>query len=274
MRARRGVLAGQWWGYSHPHSRAVVHLFFWLLVAGVLGALYWWFRGRHAPVRRAPVRVAQGIVAGLAVGAILVGTTWRSSTDLGGAPICAAPPGEEWGSTADIAPMTASVLAQKVLTWPETGLAMLYADARGLTVCRYAAANYYVGVVSVAEAGKRTVNFGDMVVSPRFPTIAADAAELAEHESHHRPQWAVATLLAGPAGFPLAYGVDDFFFPGARNHFERLAGLESGGYVWEGSGPVLGPPQVAVLVGLALLLAGLLLRRHRHHHGHRHRRER
>lgn len=241
----------QWWGYSHPHSRAAVHLLFWLLVAGVAGAAYWWFKGRHAPVRPAPVRVAQGVVAGLAVGLILVGTTWRSVTDLGDAPVCGAPPGEEWGSTADVAPPTASVLAQKVATWPETGLAMLYADARGLTVCRYAAADYYVGVESRAVAGKRTMNFGDMVISPRFPTVPAQAADLARHESRHRPQWAVATLVAGPAAFPVAYGVDDFFFPGSRNHFERQAGLRAGGYPWEGAGPVLGPPQVAVLTAVA-----------------------
>lgn len=241
-----------WWGYSHPRSRAAAHLAFWLLVAGVLGALWWWVKGRHAPLRSAAVRLLQGVVAGLAVGTILVGTTWRSLTDLGDAPVCAAPPGEEWGSTSEVTPLTPSLLAQKVATWPETGLAMLYADARGLTVCRYAAADYYVGVVARAEAGKRTVNFGDMVVSPRFPTVPAEAAELAEHESRHRPQWAVATLLAGPAAFPLAYGLDDFFFPGARNHFERLAGLANGGYVDEGRAPVLGAPQVAVLAAAGL----------------------
>ena len=252
-----------WWGYSHPHSRAAAHLLFWLLVAGVLGAAWWWARGRHAPLRSTAVRVVQGVLAGLAVGAILVGTVWRGLTDLGDAPVCAAPPGEEWGSTAQVVELTPSLFAQKVATWPETGLAMLYADARGLTVCRYAAADYYVAVVPVAEAGKRTVNFGDMVLSPRFPTVPSEAAELAEHESHHRPQWAVATLLAGPAAFPVAYGVDDFFFPGARNHFERLAGLESGGYVEEGHAPVLGAPQVGVLTAAALGAAGLAVRRRR-----------
>jgi hypothetical protein len=252
-----------WWGYSHPHSRAAAHLLFWLLVAGVLGALWWWFRGRRAPLRPAVVRVLQGVLAGLAVAAILVGTVWRGVTDLGDAPVCAAPPGEEWGSTAQVVDLTPSLFAQKVATWPETGLAMLYADARGLTVCRYAAADYYVAVVSVAEAGKRTVNFGDMVVSPRFPTVPSEAAELAEHESHHRPQWAVATLVGGPAAFPLAYGLDDFFFPGARNHFERLAGLESGGYVPEGGAPVVGTRQVTAVVLLGLGAGALVVRRRR-----------
>jgi len=258
-----GSAAPGWWGYSHPHSRAVVHLLFWLLVAGIVGALWWWSKGRHAPVRPAAVRVVQGVVAGLAVAAILVGTAWRTVTDLGDAPVCAAPPGEEWGSSDTVVDLTASVLAQKVATWPETGLAMLYADARGLTVCRYAAADYYVGVVAKAEAGKRTVNFGDMVISPRFPTVPSEAAALAEHESHHRPQWAVATLLAGPAAFPVAYGVDDFFFPGPRNHFERLAGLELGGYVYEGSGPVLQGGQITVIVLVVLGAGGLVVRRAR-----------
>jgi hypothetical protein len=253
----------RWWGYTHPHSRAAVHVVFWLLVAGVAGAVWWWFRGRHAPLRPAPVRVLQGVVAGLAVGLILVGTTWRSVTDLGDAPVCAAPPGEEWGSTTEVGPLTPSVLAQKVATWPETGLAMLYADARGLSVCRYAAADYYVAVVPVAVAGKRTTNFGDMVVSPRFPTVPSQAAALARHESRHRPQWAVATVLAGPAAFPVAYGVDDFFFPGARNHFERQAGLAEGGYVPAGGAPVLGPPQVGVLAGVLAVGAGLVVLRRR-----------
>lgn len=253
----------RWWGYTHPHSRAAVHIVFWVLVAGVLGALWWWFRGRHAPLRPAPVRVLQGVVAGLAIGLILVGTTWRSVTDLGDAPVCSAPPGEEWESTSDVGALTPSVLAQKVATWPETGLAMLYADARGLSVCRYAAADYYVAVVPVAVAGKRTTNFGDMVISPRFPTVPAEAAALARHESHHRPQWAVATVLAGPAAFPLAYGVDDFFFPGARNHFERLAGLAEGGYVPEPAGPVLGPPQWAALSALPAGAAALGVRSRR-----------
>ncbi|MEZ0492276.1 hypothetical protein AB2L28_08490 [Kineococcus sp. TBRC 1896] len=253
----------RWWGYTHPHSRAAVHLAFWVLLTGVVGALWWWSRGRHAPLRSAPVRVAQGVAAGLAVGLVLVGTTWRSVTDLGDAPVCSAPPGEEWESTADVGALTPSVLAQKVATWPETGLAMLYADARGLSVCRYAAADYYVGVVPVAVAGKRTTNFGDMVVSPRFPTVPAEAAALARHESRHRPQWAVATVLAGPAAFPLAYGVDDFFFPGARNHFERLAGLAEGGYEPEGTGPVLGAPQVVVLAALGAAVTAFAVRRAR-----------
>jgi hypothetical protein len=54
-------------------------------------------------------------------------------------------------------------------------------------------------------------------------------------------QWAVLTVIGGPLAFPVAYGIDDFFFPGSRNHFERLAGLEQGGYAHVGTGPVQVP---------------------------------
>ncbi|NAZ78193.1 hypothetical protein GTQ99_22685 [Kineococcus sp. T13] len=262
-------------GFSHPLSRATAHVLFWLLVGGLLGALWWLWRGRKAPLRSAPVRVLQGVAAGLALALILVGTAWRAVTDLDDSPVCSSVPGEEWGSTEGDDGFTPTLYAQKLATWPETGLAMLYADATGTTVCRYAAAHYYVAVRTVARAGERSVNFGDVVLSPRFPTVPTEAGALAEHESRHRPQWAVATVLAGPAAFPIAYGVDDFFFPGARNHFERQAGLASGGYAWEGAGPVLGAPQVVVLVLMALALAAgaLRLRRRRDRGpGRRHRR--
>jgi hypothetical protein len=73
---------------------------------------------------------------------------------------------------------------------------------------------------------------------------------LVQHEAAHRTQWAVGTVIGGPAAFPIAYGVTYFFFPGARNPFERLAGLESGGCTPSGTGPVLGPAQLAVLSAL------------------------
>ncbi|WP_432520970.1 hypothetical protein [Kineococcus sp. SYSU DK006] len=250
-------------GFSHPLSRAAAHVLFWLLVGGLLGALWWLWRGRRAPLRSAPVRVLQGVAAGLAVTLILVGTAWRTVTDLDDSPVCSAPPGEEWVSAEQVGERPLTLYAQKVATWPGTGLAMLYADATDTTVCRYAAADYYVAVRTRARAGERSINFGDVVLSPRFPTVPTEAGALAEHESRHRPQWAVATVLAGPAAFPVAYGVDDFFFPGARNHFERQAGLTSGGYVREGAGPVLGVPQVVVLALAAAALTAWAVHRRR-----------
>jgi hypothetical protein len=59
--------------------------------------------------------------------------------------------------------------------------------------------------------------------------------------------------------FPVAYGIDDFFFPGPRNHFERLAGLKEGGYAHVGTGPALGPAQLAALGALAAIIVVALL---------------
>jgi hypothetical protein len=59
--------------------------------------------------------------------------------------------------------------------------------------------------------------------------------------------------------FPIGYAIDDFFFPGSRNHFERLAGLEAGGYAHVGTGPVLGPAQFAALGALAAIIVVALL---------------
>jgi hypothetical protein len=67
-------------------------------------------------------------------------------------------------------------------------------------------------------------------------------------------QWAIGTVIAGPLALPVAYAVDEFFFPGSRNHFERWAGLDTGGYSKSGTGPVLGPAQIAVLSALAVIV--------------------
>jgi hypothetical protein len=71
---------------------------------------------------------------------------------------------------------------------------------------------------------------------------------------------AIGTVIGGPLAFPIAYAIDDFFFPGSRNHFERLAGLESGGYSHSGTGPVLGPAQIATLGAFAAIVVVALLR--------------
>lgn len=98
-----------------------------------------------------------------------------------------------------------------------------------------------------------TVRYG-----PNIGDGRVDEAALVRHEGRHVDQWAVATLLAGPLTFPVAYFVDDAFFPEARNHFERAAGLSSGGYTpppdtW----PAPRWPETALL----LLAVALLLRR-------------
>lgn len=97
---------------------------------------------------------------------------------------------------------------------------------------------------------------GDVVLKPGldffYPREAFKA--LVEHEARHREQWAVGTAIGGPLAFPITYGITYFFFPGARNPFERMAGLEAGGYTPSGAGPVLGPAQLAVLSALGAII--------------------
>ena len=98
------------------------------------------------------------------------------------------------------------------------------------------------------------MTLGDIVLTPGFNASRKRLSELVGHEARHRAQWAILTVIAGPLAFPVAYGIDDFFFPGSRNHFERLAGLEAGGYAHVGTGPVLGPAQLAALGVLAAII--------------------
>jgi hypothetical protein len=149
-------------------------------------------------------------------------------------------------------------LAEIAATWPETGIGLLYSEADSAKVCSSTAADYYVGVPA-AIAGTRATNLGDIVLSPGY-TNREERSAVASHEARHRPQWAIGTVIGGPLAFPVAYAIDDFFFPGARNHFERQAGLESGGYSHKGRGPVLGPPQIATLAVLAVVVVVALFR--------------
>lgn len=94
---------------------------------------------------------------------------------------------------------------------------------------------------------------------PNISQRRVSEAELGLHESRHVDQWAVGTILAGPLAFPAAYAIDGTIFPGSRNHFERDADLQRGGYpASDGTGPAPQWPQSAVL-----LLGGLLIWRRR-----------
>jgi hypothetical protein len=227
-----------------------------LLLAGVLGLSLWlWWghrRGWQQDSRFRPVWTAL-VVAGLLV--IAVGSAWRLSVVIDPLPACSPP--QVTAAATHPGSVGASVLAEKAATWPETGIGLLYAEADGSRVCSSTAADYYVGV-HAAIAGTRATNLGDIVLSPGYEN-AEERAAVARHEAQHRPQWAIATAIGGPLAFPVAYGIDDFFFPGSRNHFERLAGLESGGYSHVGNGPVLGPAQIATLACLAAIGVGAVV---------------
>lgn len=232
------------------------------LLGGVVG-LGWWFwhhrSGSRPGARLRRVRVA---VVAAALVIIAVGTVWRLTIAIQPVRGCS-PPGGRLTSTRSGA-FDASTVAQKAATWPETGIGLLYARADGAQVCLSRSADYYVAVHSDNIAGARAMNMGDIVLTPGFDTNKEHLAMLAAHEARHRRQWAVGTVIAGPFAFPVAYAIDDFFFPGARNQFERQAGLESGGYRRVGTGPVLGAPQITVLSILAMLIVLAVVRaRHR-----------
>lgn len=196
--------------------------------------------------------------AGLFV--IALGTAWRLGTAIRPVPECQPPGGPLPGP-----PPSAEVWAEKVATWPETGIGILYTQATGALICYARQRNYYVALREDDIAGDRAVTIGDIVMKPTFNMPRADLVGLVEHESVHRTQWAVLTVLAGPAAFPIAYGITNFFFPGAHNPFERAAGLDRGFYKPADADPVLGPPQISVLAALAafIFLAPLVVHRRR-----------
>lgn len=237
-----------------------------LLLGGLLGLGWWWRRVRHQPFgRRSPgeprsraqrVQLAVVIVLLAIVG---VGIGWRSKVAFQTVATCRAPSGEK--TTSPYRGANAVIVAEKVITWPETGIGMLYGDVAGASLCWYQPADYYVDFHSGTFAGARIMNVGDVTLAPPFNTAVQSGKAVADHEARHRSQWAVVTAIGGPFAFPILYGALDFFFPGARNPFEKLAGLESGGYQHTGVGPVIGWPQAIVLVLAAALIAALVWRR-------------
>ncbi len=231
-----------------------------VLLAGILG-LVWWLRrhrrGREPPVTRLPRTRAALVAMGLLV--IALGATWRIFIAIKPVPECSPP-----GGPLPASPLTAQVVAEKVATWAETGTGILYSQATGAHVCFSRAQNYYVALNANHIAGARAMTMGDVVLKPDLSMPREDLKALVEHEARHRTQWAVGTAIGGPLAFPIAYGIAYFFFPGARNPFERMAGLESGGYTPAGAGPVLGPAQLAVLAALgAIIVASVLVVRYR-----------
>jgi len=146
---------------------------------------------------------------------------------------------------------------RQVLTAPVSGLARHYLNDRGGGLC---------------EAGSLTLAFlpsaaSDSPFAVGSIVVTGDQAEmregkrkaLASHESRHVSQWATLTLLGGPSAMPLLYAADDAFYPHARNHFERAADLDDGGYSHpEDFGP---RPQWAKVGAIGMLLLAIGWRR-------------
>jgi hypothetical protein len=211
-----------------------------VLLAGILGLAWWWWRHRRGREPRvARLRRTRAALVALGLVVIAVGASWRLFIAIKPLPA---------------SPLTAQVVAEKVATWAETGIGILYSQVDGAHVCFSRMANYYVALNAYHFPGPRSMTMGDVVLKPDFAMSRESLKALVQHEAAHRTQWAVGTVIGGPAAFPIAYGVTYFFFPGARNPFERLAGLESGGYTPSGTGPVLGPAQLAVLSALGAVI--------------------
>jgi hypothetical protein len=232
-----------------------------VLLAGILG-LAWWLwrrrRGREPPAPGWPRTRAALVALGLLV--VALGAVWRLVIVVKPVPECS-PPGGPLPAT----PLSAQVVAEKVATWPVTGIGILYSQATGAQVCFSRAQNYYVALNADHIAGARAVALGDIVLKPGLEMPREDLKGLVEHEAVHRTQWAVGTAAGGPLAFPVVYGITNFFFPGARNPFERMAGLEAGFYTPSGTAPVLGPAQLAVLsaAGAVIVAAPFVVRRRR-----------
>ena len=234
-----------------------------VLLAGILGLigwLWWWWRRRRRegepPVARLRRTRAALVALGLLV--IALGAAWRLAIVFKPVPECS-----PLGGPLPASPVSAQVVAEKAATWAATGIGILYSQATGAHVCFTRLENYYVALNANHIAGASAVTVGDVVLKPGLDMPREDLKGLVGHEAVHRTQWAVGTVAGGPLAFPIVYGITNFFFPGARNPFERMAGLEAGFYTPTGTGPVLGPAQLAVLSALAVIIVGALVVRYR-----------
>ena len=232
-----------------------------VLLFGILGLAWWLWRHRpgcQPATRLRRVRAAL-VIAGLVI--IAAGSAGRLATAFQSVPACSPPGGAQAARSGHF---DVSLVAQEAATWPETGIGLLYSRARNSHVCLSRSAHYYVAPHADNIAGTRAMTLGDIVLTPGFDISREQLRTLVGHEARHRAQWAVGTLIGGPFAFPVAYAIVDFFFPGSRNVFERQAGLGSGGYRHSGTGPVLGPAQLATLgILAAIIVVALLAARHR-----------
>jgi len=238
-----------------------------VLIFGLLGLAWWAWRHHSGYQPSARKRRVLNVLTIAALVFIAVGTAGRLAAVFQPAAACTPPSGTQAPSRT--ARVDVSLVAQQAATWPETGIGLLYSHARDAKVCLSTAADYYVGVHADNIAGSNAMTLGDIVLTPGFSISKAHLRRLIFHEAKHRAQWAVGTAIGGPFLFPVAYGIDNFFFPSDRNIFERQAGLYGGGYRHVGYGPVMGPAQWAALGVLVLLLVVALLSVRRRHAGGR-----
>lgn len=235
--------------------------------AGVLGLLLVLPRTRLLRPRRVLAcglcqRRHQRILAAMVVLALLSvgGLGLRVSQKARALPACVAPISiAEGRSITDPAlPPRASLRStvRSVLTAPVSGLALGFAQLKGRGLCSVGDPPMTLVFIPAAKDLPGSM-VGEVFLASPTPRINPVRAELlAQHESRHVDQWAVATLVGGIGLLPLAYLVDGSLYPGSENHFEQSAGLDSGGYPPVPQAP-LGPRGWAIALwgGLVVLLA-------------------
>ena len=229
-----------------------------VLLGGLIGLVWWWLRRDRPPWRMRRLRI--GLVI-FALPVLVLGTAWRTRVAIEATRACRLPAAAS--ATTSARHLDVPLAAEKAATWPVSGVLMFYAHEINARTCLYAPADYYVAVHSDHFHGPRVMNVGDIVLAPPAPTSPEMISAMAGHEARHRTQWAVLSVIGGPFAFPVVYGLDDLFFPGSRNHFERMAGLEAGQYTRTGTGPVFGLLQICVVVAVGMLVALAVYLRHR-----------
>jgi hypothetical protein len=116
---------------------------------------------------------------------------------------------------------------RQALTAPISGLARHYVADRGGGLCQGRSMTLAFLPSAASDA---SFAVGSTVVTDQSSMTEGNWKPLARHESRHVTQWATLTLTAGPLTMPLLYAADEAFFPQSRNHFERAADLDDGGY--------------------------------------------
>lgn len=147
-----------------------------------------------------------------------------------------------------------------VVNAPVSGAALLYGVGKGGEVRQ--GDNGTTAVVLDDGVVRAGTMFGTVFLTDqRMEVDSPRTQRLAEHEARHADQWAAFSLAGGPAAFPALYALDEAFFPGAFNHFERQAGLDDGGYDAPSDCPSIAGR--LTLVSLGLVAGSTLVARRR-----------
>ncbi|MFF8196555.1 hypothetical protein ACF05L_38130 [Streptomyces bobili] len=223
-----------------PGKRKARRALWWaacLICGGLVGlvlALVGTLRGR------APSRVRRGVVAAGAAVQLASGVSFAVAGSEGG--------GGLWETT------------RAVVNAPVSGAALLYGVGKGGEV--HQGGHGTTAVVLDDGVVRAGTMFGTVFLTDqRMEVDSPRTQRLAEHEARHADQWAAFSLAGGPAAFPALYALDEAFFPGAFNHFERLAGLDDGGYDTPSDCPSVAGR--LTLVSLGLVAGSALVARRR-----------